>query len=135
MELRRFNARVEERSSYRLLPLRPDGYFELSWPSNSVMPCFVEIDMGTETNSRIYWKARAYRGYRNGGFKRDYDRQYFFVLIVTTSHKRLDNLRRTVRKATNEDFCFYAVLDSLHPQRVLTGWWNTNGDPMDLVDV
>ena len=133
--LRRRNTWVEERSSYRPLPLRPDGYFELWWPDNSVQCYFVEIDMGTETNSRIHLKARAYRGYRQGAFQREYNREDFLVLIVTSGRRRLDNLRRTVHNANANEFCVYALLDNLHPRRVLTEWWNTNGDAIDLVEV
>lgn len=134
-ELRRFNTRVEEHPSYRWLPVRPDGYFELWWPDNSVLPCFVEVDMGTETNARIYWKMRAYLTYRRDGFQQDYNRPPFKVLVVTSGDRRLDNLRRTVRKATSEDFCLYTLLDNLHPRRVLTEWWNTDGQAVDLVEV
>ena len=91
--------------------------------------------MGTETNARIYWKMRAYLTYRRDGFQQDYNRPPFKVLVVTSGDRRLDNLRRTVRKATGEDFCFYTLLDNLHPRRVLTEWWNTDGQAVDLVEV
>lgn len=134
-ELRRLNRRVEERPSYRWLPVRPDGYFELWWPENSVRPCFVEIDMGTETNATIHWKMRAYHAYRRDGFQRDYGRTSFLVLIVTSSDRRLDNLRRTVRKATDDDFCLFTLLDGLHPSRVVDEWWKADGQAVYLVDV
>lgn len=133
-ELRRLDKRVQEYPSYRWLPLRPDGYFELLSPDNSVLPCFVEVDMGTETNARIYWKMRAYLTYRRDGFQQDYNRPPLFkVLVVTSGDKRLDNLRRTIRKATSEDFCLYSLLDNLHPRRVLTEWWDTEGRAVDLI--
>jgi hypothetical protein len=134
-ELRRLKRRVEEHPSYRWLPVRPDGYFELWWPENHVRPCFVEIDMGTETNATIHWKMRAYHAYRRDGFERDYGRTSFWVLIVTSSDRRLDNLRRTVRKATDDDFCLFALLDGLHPSRVVDEWWRADGQAVYLVDV
>lgn len=134
-ELRRLGRTVQEYPSWRWLPVRPDGYFELCSADGSVHPFFVEIDMGTETNDRIYWKTRAYRVYRGDIFEKDYDRPPFLVLIVTSGKRRLDNLRRTVSKASGQGFCLYGLLDNLHPERVLGEWWNTSGETLDLLDL
>ncbi len=134
-ELRRLGRRVREYPSHRVLPVRPDGYFELCSPDGSVHPFFVEIDMGTETNDRIYWKTRAYRVYRADHFAKEYNRPPFLVLIVTSGDKRLDNLRRTVHKASGQGFCLYGLLDNLHPERVVEEWWRTDGKALGLLDL
>lgn len=133
-ELRRRGTRVWDYPSGRWLPVRPDGYLELSWPDDEVLACFVEVDMGTETNDRFVRKMRAYEIYRREEFKRDYDLSKFVVLVVTSGAKRLANLRRATRKTVNGDYWLFATLDSLHPERVLTGWQDIDGDAVDVTE-
>ncbi|SRR6266508_2489202 len=134
-ELRRRQTRVFEYPAHHWLPLRPDGYFELHWPDDSKMEFFVEVDMGTETNERFVRKIRAYERYQREGFERDYGRSRFEVLVVTSSAKRIDNLRRAVRRAVRQDFCLFTTLDALHPSRVLTGWEDMDGEAIELAEV
>ena len=111
-ELRRQDTRVYEYPSDRWLPLRPDGYFELSWPDDTRACFFVEVDMGTETNGRFVRKVHAYERYHREGFERDYGLPTFEVLVVTSGRKRLENLRRAVRRSTEVKLCLFR-----HPRR------------------
>jgi hypothetical protein len=136
-ELRRLQTRVFDYPSYRWLPLRPDGYFEMRLPDDSRMSFFVEVDMGTETNERFVRKICAYERYHRDGFERDYDRSRFEVLVVTSGSKRLSNLRRAVERSESvrQNLCLFTTLDRLHPSRVLTGWQGMDGDPVNLIEV
>jgi hypothetical protein len=93
-ELRKRDIRVYDYDANRHLPLRPDGYFVLFYPDDTVRCLFVEIDMGTETNDRVGRKMRAYDSYRRRGFEEEFEFQKFAVLVVTNGRKRMENLMR-----------------------------------------
>lgn len=88
-QLRRRNTKVYHYAEDRWLPLRPDGYFELRWPDDTVSAFFVEMDMGTETNARFVQKMRAYERYLREAFERDYSQSKFDVLVITSGAKDL----------------------------------------------
>jgi Replication-relaxation len=134
-ELRRRQTRVYDYHGGRWLPVRPDGYFELGWPDGRSKCFFVEVDMGTETNSRFARKMRAYDRYQRDGYDRDFGLPWFNVVVVTSGAKRLDNLRRAVRQSNTQIYCYFATLSTLHPSRILTGWEDRDGDTVDLIEV
>jgi hypothetical protein len=130
--LRKRDIRVYDYDADRYLPLRPDGYFELAYPDDSVCCFFAEIDMGTETNARVARKMRAYDSYRRRGFEETFEYDTFSVLVVTNGRKRRENLIRVTRHAIEGRLGHFATLDALHPERVLTGWQDCVGGTMDL---
>jgi len=132
-ELRRWEMRGYDRESGRTIPIRPDGYMELMWPDESFAPFFIEVDMGTETNTRVGRKMGAYGDLRREGTRQEWDLAKFYVLIVTSGHRRMENLRRVARKAGAQRFCFFATLEDLHPSRVLTAWHNANNKGIRLI--
>ncbi len=132
-QLRRWDKRVFDPEVHRWVPVRPDGYFVLWRGKGSSLPCFVEVDMGTETNGRFAQKMSAYQVYRREERLSKSDLADFYVVVVTSGPKRLENLRRVTSKAVNQDFCLFTTLEDLHPDRVLTGW-RANGRRVKLTE-
>jgi hypothetical protein len=90
----------------RAIALIPDGYFELLHGS-SVRPSFLEIDLGTESLGVWKKKIQLYLQLAiSGEFRRLFRQPQFRVLIVTTTDRRLQNLRSTVRQFTDKIFWF-----------------------------
>jgi hypothetical protein len=88
------------------VPLIPDGYFELGSPQG-VRATFLEIDLGTESVTVFAKKASLYLLLATSGeFSTQFSRNQFRVLVVTTSPRRLENLREGVAKLTDKVFWF-----------------------------
>jgi len=132
-ELRRWEMRGFDRESGRMMPIRPDGYLHLDWPDNTFVAFFVEVDMGTETNARVGRKLRAYQDLRRETARSDLDMRNFYLLIVTSGQRRMENLRRIAGKIGCEGFSFFATLEDLHPARVLTAWRDASNKNVHLI--
>lgn len=86
--------------------LIPDGYCELEVRAESV-PVFLEIDLGTEKQGVLDRKFATYLALAlSGEFVRVFGRNRFRVLVVTTSERRLENLRSLACKHTTKLFWF-----------------------------
>jgi hypothetical protein len=133
-ELRRWAMRGYDRESGRMISIRPDGYMELIWPDNSFDSFFIEVDMGTETNTRVGRKLGAYQDLRREIARSDLDMRDFYLLIVTSGARRMENVRRIARKALSQNVCFFATLEDLHPARALTAWRDVNNAHTQLID-
>jgi hypothetical protein len=104
------------------LPLIPDGYCEIG-SAQGVRATFVEIDLGTEAAPVLAKKASLYLQLATSGdFPKLFSRSQFRVLIVTTSQRRLDNLRLAVAKLTDKIFWF-GTLDMLTTERFWSAAW------------
>jgi hypothetical protein len=104
------------------LPLIPDGYFELSSPQGS-RPIFVEVDLGTEAVPVLEKKARLYLQLATSSeFAQLFSRSQFRVLIITTSERRLRNLRGPIAKLTDKVFWF-ATLAELSSEKFWAASW------------
>lgn len=104
------------------LPLIPDGYFEMG-SGQGVLPLFLEIDLGTEAVTVIERKARLYLQLATSGeFTALFHQPRFRVLVVTTSQRRLINLRTSIAKITDKIFWF-TTIDSLSPERFWSSVW------------
>jgi hypothetical protein len=132
-ELRRWEMRGYDRESGRMISIRPDGYMELIWPDNSFDSFFIEVDMGTETNTRVGRKLGAYQDLRREIARSDLDMRDFYLLIVTSGARRMENVRRIARKALSQNVCFFATLEDLHPSRVLAVWRDVNNADAQLL--
>lgn len=98
-ELRARRIRVRSPSTSYWLPFLPDAYFEVTYPSGDVQACLVEIDMGTLTLRRFARKVEAFEtALDDGVFQRYFKRHDFEVLVLTTSRRRLEILRRTAAR-------------------------------------
>ncbi len=89
-----------------LVPLRPDGYFEVQKDS-AIYPMFLEVDRGTE--GQKVWKNKIELYLRlalSGEFARVFGQEQFRVLVVTTSTRRLQTIRQSVAAYTDKIFWF-----------------------------
>jgi len=132
-ELRGWAMRGYDRESGRTISIRPDGYMELIWPDDAFDPFFIEVDMGTETNTRVGRKLGAYQDLHREIARSDLDMRDFYLLIVTSGARRMENLRRIARNALSQNVCYFATLEDLHPSRVLTAWRDVNNADTQLI--
>lgn len=133
-ELRQWQLQGFDRESHHWIPIRPDGYLELVREGDgSVFTYFIEVDMGTETNVRMARKLRAYQALRRNTewtWKTVGD---FGLLLVTTTRRRRENLRRMAWKALEQNFCLFALLEDIHPARIFDAWRNVKGESAHLI--
>jgi len=88
------------------LPLIPDGYAELGIPGD-LQALFLEVDLGNEPSRVWDRKVELYLKLATSGeFQRIFHQQRFKIAVVCTSERRIENLRRTVRKQTTKLFYF-----------------------------
>lgn len=112
------------------VPLIPDGYFEIG-SQQGFRPAFVEVDLGTEAVPVVTRKASLYLQLATSGeFFRIFGRSQFRVLVITTSGRRLQNLRAPIAKLTDKVFWF-ATLDEIAPEKFWSAvWLRPNGDQL-----
>lgn len=106
----------------------PDGYFALEFPNTIHQPhFFLEVDRGTMSNTRWQDKIKAYTQFRaSGRSQKYYGTQNFRVLTVTTSWRRLDNLRAATEEVGGSPhfwFTTQAHIDIWHPEKLLEPVW------------
>lgn len=112
------------------IPLIPDGYFEIASPQGH-QPTFVEVDLGTEAVPVLARKADLYLQLATSGeFSQLFARSQFRVLLITTSGRRLQNIRQAVAKITDKIF-FFSVLDAIRPEKFWAdSWLRPTGDEL-----
>ncbi len=116
------------------VPLIPDGYFELG-SSQGVRATFLEVDLGTESGAVFARKASLYLTLATSGeFSKQFGRSQFRVLVLTTSPRRLQNLREGVAKLTDKIFWF-GTLSALSRESFWTAVWlrPTGDQPQSLL--
>ena len=105
----------------------PDGYFHLRTPDYHFR-FFLEVDRGTVTgqwdrHGRRSWdrKIRAFLAYyETGMYQERYGSSTGRVLTVTSSQKRLANLKAVTEEAGGRDRFWFTVFDEVTPETVLT---------------
>lgn len=91
------------------VPLIPDAYAELS-TQGDLHPLFIEIDRGTESGRIWRGKAEAYQRLAfSGEFEHIFARSHFRVAVLTTSPRRVENIRRAVATVTEKFFWFSTI--------------------------
>jgi hypothetical protein len=112
------------------LPLIPDGYFELS-SSQGFRPAFVEVDLGTEAVPILAKKASLYLQLAaSGEFSQIFGRSQFRVLLITTSDRRLQNIRQAIAKITDKIF-WLGTFDAIAGEKFWTAaWLRPTGDQL-----
>jgi hypothetical protein len=103
-------------------PLVPDGYFELR--STSGMYClFCEVDRGTESLKVWSRKISLYLQLAaSGEFQALFKQSRFRVLVVVSSERRLNILRRTTALHTEKIFWF-ATLEDINKKGLFAPIW------------
>ncbi len=116
----------------KLLPLCPDAYLCYRVGARR-SHFFLEVDLGTETNRRFREKVRAYIAYRQSGRFRERYRAYAFrVLTLTTSQKRLANLRRAAEAAGGGSMFWFGTLQAAAHGSVRNTYWQIAG-PLNTI--
>lgn len=88
----------------KAIPLVPDGYFEFETPLG-VRAAFLEVDCGTETLKVWAKKTNLYLQLAiSGTFKKLFQQEQFRVLVVVSSERRLQTIRKTIAKQTQKIF-------------------------------
>src|SRR5262249_54589652 len=107
--------------------LFPDGYFSLTSDENRYC-VFLEIDRGTETVSTIDWKRPSWtrkimtylQYYRSGAYQTRYHTRSLRILTVTTSERRLANLKEATEKTGGQRRFWFTTLERISTEDVLT---------------
>lgn len=82
----------------------PDGYFELAIPAG-IRPMFLEVDLGHQSMKVWEQKTRQYLQFAlSGDFPRLFRQSQFRVLVITTSQRRLKQIRAAVARQTDKIF-------------------------------
>lgn len=86
------------------VPLIPDGYFEIC-QSGTLLPMFLEVDLGTESSAVWRKKVELYLKLALGGeFERLFGEKRFKILVLLPSKRRLDSVRKTIAIRTEKLF-------------------------------
>ena len=103
----------------KAIPLIPDGYFEFETPLG-VRAAFLEVDCGTETLKVWAKKISLYLQLAiSGTFKKLFQQEQFRVLVVVSSERRLQSIRKTIAKQTQKIF-WLSTLEQIKRE----GFWS-----------
>ncbi|MCP4212239.1 MAG: hypothetical protein GY764_12280 [Halieaceae bacterium] len=97
----------------RHLPVTPDAFFEykICEKRNGF---FLEMDMGTMALRRFKDKVRAYRIYkRDGHYEKRFGMHSLRILTVTTSMRRLRNLKKATEQADGRSLFWFTTTEKL----------------------
>lgn len=105
------------------IPLAPDAYFELERDS-SVYPMFLELDRGTETLKVWRKKVELYIDLAvTGESERIFRQSRFRVLVLTLSERRLNSIRQTVLRQT-DDLFWFSTLPMINKEGIWGSQWS-----------
>lgn len=95
----------------KTIPIKPDGYFELDTPQG-IRAVFVEVDLGSESTKVWEQKVERYVLLATSGiFTEQFRLSQFRILALTTTEKRLQNLRAATASKTDKLFFFTPLGD------------------------
>jgi hypothetical protein len=115
--------------------LIPDGYFTLQTPDRT-KAAFLEVDLGYERGRVWHGKVKQYlRLATSGDYEQRSGQKSFRVLVITTTERRVESLRRTVADLTKKIFRF-TTLDLVRSQGPFASVWlrPTGDDRSALID-
>lgn len=104
----------------RVVPIIPDGYFVLQTPQGK-RHFALELDRGTMDWKRFRAKIEGYMVYsESGAYNKRYGTNSLRVLTVTESERRLKNLAALTKRTGGMSRFWFASLDNLTPQNILS---------------
>jgi len=116
-------------------PIVADGCFGLEFENSLQQFFMLEMDLGTESNTRFALKVRAYKEYLGSeNYREIFGERAFKVLVVTASPRRMENLMKTARKAGDRstfwftDFSKYTQDGELLPEQLMAEIWRVPAD-------
>ena len=102
--------------------IRQDGYGRY-WYKGKLYSFFLELDRSTETNVKFGSKVRHYLDYdASGRYSQLYGVKFFKVLVVTTTTRRLMNLKKVTEGITDRLFWF-TTLDKIRAGEMFEPIW------------
>ena len=109
------------------LPVTPDAFFEVDLGDRQA-GFFLEMDMGTMTNKRFKNKVRAYIIYKTKGYyERKFGTPSLRVLTLTTSQRRLRNLKRATERAGGRSLFWFTTFEALSAGQITQSVWHIAG--------
>lgn len=113
----------------QLIPIIPDSYFVVQTPQGN--QCFaLEYDTGSMPGKRIKTKVAGYLAYiRSKAYQKRFGTNSLRVLFIASSERRMRGLMNFTQAAGGKRRFWFATLDSLDPERLLTDpIWQTAGE-------
>jgi hypothetical protein len=111
----------------RYLPVMPDAFFEVDFGDRQA-GFFLEMDMGTMTNKRYKDKVRAYIIYKTQGhYEEKFKTSSLRVLTVTTSKRRLKNLKRATEGVKGRNLFWFTTFEALSQEKITQSLWHIAG--------
>jgi hypothetical protein len=111
----------------RYLPVTPDAFFEVDLGDRRA-GFFLEMDMGTMANKRFANKVRAYIIHKTKGYyQTKFGTPSLRVLTVTTSRRRLKNLKRATERAGGRTMFWFATFEALSAKQIAGSVWHIAG--------
>lgn len=106
--------------------IKPDGYFEFQY-QNKLYSFFLELDLSTSSHNKLKEKLENYYQFKkNSLFKQKHGRGIFYVLTITKTAKRADNLHQLANQF-NSDIFWFTSIDRI-PDNILFGQiWKKSG--------
>ena len=103
---------------------KPDGFVRLVTKSGGQLwNYFIEVDLGHTSSCQFRGKLIAYEQYlKSGLFREIYGCDSFRTLVVTTSPKRLENLR-TLVAAQQSSLFWFTTFAAIRPVGILAPIW------------
>lgn len=130
--LRARKLRVRDPQNERVwLPFLPDGYFELTYPNETVRCLLVETDTGSLSLERFARKVRAWEAFRDSGrFRKAFGSDSFDVVVLAATFPRLKHLWGIANNyfdqwSARRDAYYFATWDVLRPERFNGKHWVT----------
>jgi hypothetical protein len=104
-------------------PVLPDGYFRLgNLPRGATGRAhfMLEVDRATEPHHKVKPQILVYQAYTTSGqFQERYNAKSLRILIVTTTHRRLENLKAVVKSVGGDRKYWFTTFDKITPDTVL----------------
>lgn len=111
---------ADKRGRKHKKPVLPDGYFCLNTPKGKAR-FFLEVDRGTEALSKVAPQLAVYEAYTSSGqYQERFQAKSLRILMVTTTPKRLHNLKAVARKVEGDRKYWFTTFDHITAQTVLT---------------
>ncbi len=102
--------------------IRPDGYGRY-WYEGKLYSFFLELDRSTETDGKFEGKVRSYIDYsRSGRYYQTFGVRFFRVLTVTTTARRLSNLKR-ITEGIADGLFWFVTLDEIREGKMFDAIW------------
>lgn len=104
----------------RKTPVYPDGFCIIETPAAKGY-MFVEADRGTEGIEQFKSQVNIYQEYiRSGQYEKRFQTKSLRILVVTTSYRRLQSLRKATVAVGGGARYWFTTFDRVTPQTVLT---------------